>query len=180
MGTEADGVRTMAARANHGGRPIAAEADVAVALDEDEGLKPIPDRSMTELTAHRTLALRHALGERPDIALIAALHALCLRVFYHYARASCLELDLRSAGFNAKAPGLADSALAVAFDARHAAWKDALPKEPTDLWDALVAFETTHAQALFAHCGSLPVNWETLPKKVVGGAGVCRTILSSI
>ncbi|TIW30118.1 MAG: DNA-binding protein, partial [Mesorhizobium sp.] len=30
--------------------------------DEDEGLSPISDRLMTELTAHRTLGLRHALG----------------------------------------------------------------------------------------------------------------------
>ncbi len=41
--------------------------------DEDEGLRPIPDRLLTELTAHRTLALRHALGERPNVAFLAAL-----------------------------------------------------------------------------------------------------------
>jgi ParB family transcriptional regulator, chromosome partitioning protein len=50
--------------------------------DEDEGLKPIPDRLMTELTAHRTLALRHELGEQPDVAFLAALHALCVKVFF--------------------------------------------------------------------------------------------------
>ena len=90
--------------------------------EEDDGIKPIPDRLMTELTAHRTLALRHALGEHPDIAFLAALHALCLKVFYRYAQDTCLELDLKSVGFSAQAPGLADSALAVAFDARHQAW----------------------------------------------------------
>jgi len=50
--------------------------------DEDEGLTPISDRLMTELTAHRTLALRHALGERPDVAFLAALHALSITLFY--------------------------------------------------------------------------------------------------
>jgi ParB family transcriptional regulator, chromosome partitioning protein len=39
--------------------------------DEDESLKPIPDRLMTELTVYRTLALRQALGEQPDIAFLA-------------------------------------------------------------------------------------------------------------
>lgn len=60
-------------------------------------MKPIPDRLMTELTAHRTLALRHALGEQPDVGFLAALHALCIKVFYRYAVDTCLELDLTSA-----------------------------------------------------------------------------------
>ena len=126
--------------------------------DDDEGLKPIPDRLVSELTAHRTLALRHALGQRPEIAFLAALHALCLRVFYRYAQDSCLELDLKSVGFAAQAPGLADSALAAAYDARHTEWAQRLPKEPTDLWDALGQFDGDTRLALFAHCVSLSVN----------------------
>jgi len=45
--------------------------------DEEQGIKPIPDRLMTELTAYRTLALRDALAQDPDVAFLAALHALC-------------------------------------------------------------------------------------------------------
>ena len=126
--------------------------------DEDEGLKPIPDRLVSELTAHRTLALRHALGQRPEIAFLAALHALCLRVFYRYAQDSCLELDLKSVGFAAQAPGLADSALAAAHDARHTEWAQTLPKEPGDLWDVLGQCDGVMRHALFAHCVSLSVN----------------------
>ena len=140
------------AGAAEGGAPPAGEPE------EDDGIKPIPDRLMTELTAHRTLALRHALGENPHVAFVAALHALCLRVFYRYAQDTCLELDVKSAGFGAQAPGLADSALAVAFDARHQAWLSSLPKEPADLWDGLMSFDTDSRQALFAHCVSLSVN----------------------
>ena len=113
---------------------------------------------MTELTAHRTLALRHALGQNPDIAFVATLHALCLQIFYRYPQDTCLELDLKSAGFGAQAPGLADSALAVEFDRRHRAWTKALPKEPTELWEALFAIDSDSRQALFAHCVSLSVN----------------------
>jgi hypothetical protein len=36
--------------------------------EEGEGLKLIPDRLMTELTAYRTLAWRHALSEHWDVA----------------------------------------------------------------------------------------------------------------
>jgi ParB family transcriptional regulator, chromosome partitioning protein len=126
--------------------------------DEDEGLKPIPDRLMTELTAYRTLALRQALGEQPDVAFLAALHALCIRVFYRYAADTCLELDLKSVGFGAQAPGLNDTALAVSLERRHQAWVNALPKEPAEVWDALIAFDRDSREALFAHCISLSVN----------------------
>jgi len=131
--------------------------------DEDEGLKPLPDRLMTELTAHRTLALRHALGEQPDIAFLAALHALCVKTFYRYAIDTCLELDVKSVGFAAQAPGLNNTALAAALDRRHQAWAASLPKEPTDLWDALTAFDIDSREALFAHCVSLSVNATSEP-----------------
>ena len=124
----------------------------------DEGLKPISDRLMTELTAHRTLALRHALGGNPQIAFIAALHALTLKVFYRYGTESCIEIDLKSVGFGAQAPGIGDTKLAEAFDKRHRDWAEAMPKEPEDLWDALVAFDGDRQASLFAHCISLSVN----------------------
>jgi ParB family chromosome partitioning protein len=127
-------------------------------LEEDEGLKPLPDRLMTELTAHRTLALRHALGEQSDVALLAALHALCVKAFYRYSLDSCLEIDLKSVGFGAQAPGLNDTALAASFHRRHQAWMAALPDEPTQLWEALTAFDAGSRHALFAHCVSLSVN----------------------
>jgi len=49
-----------------GGQPLGA------GLPEDEAdgaLKPLPERLVQELTAHRTLALREALGRSPDVAL---------------------------------------------------------------------------------------------------------------
>ena len=137
--------------------------------EEDEGLRPIPDRLLTELTAHRTLALRHALGDRPEVAYLAALHALALGVFYTYRSDTCLELDLKSVQFGSQAPGLNDTPLARAFDARHQAWRSALPKEPGDLWGALETFDADNREKLFAHCVSLSVNavheaWNRRPR----------------
>jgi ParB family chromosome partitioning protein len=150
--------RAVAARVETGADTITAEPGAAAEPAEDEGLKPIPDRVLTELTAHRTLALRYVLGEHPDIAFTAGLHALCLKVFYRYGQDSCLELDLKSTSFAAQAPGLADTPLATSFDARHQAWIASLPKEPTELWDTLTAFDIYRQRALFAHCISLSVN----------------------
>ena len=125
---------------------------------EDDGIKPLPDRLVAELTAHRTLALRNALADDPDLAFRAALHAMCLKLFYRYAPDTCLEIDAKSVGFSAQAPGLTESASAQAIDARHDGWAAQLPKASGDLWDALAAFDAEGRNALFAHCVGLTVN----------------------
>ncbi len=87
--------------------------------EEDDGLKPLSERLVTELTAHRTLALRDALANDPGTAFTAVLHALCLSAFYRFSSGSCLEISAKSASFSTQAPGLADSASAKAIEARH-------------------------------------------------------------
>jgi ParB family chromosome partitioning protein len=124
---------------------------------------------MTELTSHRTLGVRHALGERPDVAFIAALHVLTLKTFYHYGSDSCLELDVKSVSFGAQAPGLNDSPSAEAIRGRHETWAKALPKESADLWDALQEWDGDSQAGLFAHIVSLSVNavyepWNRRPR----------------
>jgi ParB family chromosome partitioning protein len=51
-----------------GGEPEASPAEPQEEPEDDEVLKPIPDRLMTELTACRTLALRDAVAQNPDVA----------------------------------------------------------------------------------------------------------------
>ena len=126
--------------------------------DEDDGIKPLSDRLVTELTAHRTLALRDALAGDPHIAFVAALHVLTLKLFYRYGLNSCIEIDPRSAAFSAQAPGLADTPSAQAIEARSENWAKHLPKAPEDLWDVLIDFDSDSRQALFAHCVSLTLN----------------------
>lgn len=113
---------------------------------------------LTELTAHRTLALRDALAADPQVAHLAALHALCLRLFYRYGLDSCLEIEPKSALFSAQAPGLADTASARAIEARHARWQAQMPQEPGELWPVLAGFDADSREALFAHCVGLTVN----------------------
>jgi ParB family chromosome partitioning protein len=141
-----------------GSASITADAGLAPELEEDEGLKPLSDRLVSELTAYRTVALRQALSERPDIAYLAVLHALTLRVFYHYAQDSCLELDLKSVSFPAQVPGLTDSKPAQQLRDVHDTWEALLPKEPEALWDTLVSWDKDSRQALFAFVVAHGVN----------------------
>ena len=126
--------------------------------EEEDGIKPLPDRLLTELTAHRTLALRNAIGEQPEVAFLAALHALCLQLFYGYGLNSCLDLDVKSVTFNAQAAGLNDSAVAGTLTDRHQFWLASIPKHPEDLWAALSRLDLPSQQLLFAHCVGLSVN----------------------
>jgi ParB family chromosome partitioning protein len=126
--------------------------------EEDEGMRPLSDRLLTELTAFRTLALRDAVGNDPSIAYLAVLHNLCLRLFYRYGLDSCLDIEAKSVIFGNQAPGLADTALAARVDERHRNWAEQLPQDSGALWAALQTFDTDSREALFAHCVSLTVN----------------------
>lgn len=127
--------------------------------DDEDAARPLPDRLIIELTAHRTLALRDALAESPAITFQAVLHNFVLTAFYRFASAgSCLEIGLRTPTFPTQAPGLRESASAKAVEARHESWKARLPKDEKDLWDALTALDGTAQASLFAHCASFAVN----------------------
>ncbi|MEK9285295.1 ParB/RepB/Spo0J family partition protein [Bradyrhizobium sp. ISRA442] len=127
--------------------------------EEEDPARPLPDRLITELTAHRTLALRDALAENPAIAFQAVLHNFVLTAFYRFAPSgSCLEIGLRTPTFPTQAPGLRESASAKAVEARHESWKARLPRGEDDLWDALTALDGAAQASLFAHCASFAVN----------------------
>jgi ParB family chromosome partitioning protein len=118
--------------------------------DDEDGIRPLPDRLLMELTAHRTLALRDALASNADVAF--------LQIFYGDDADTCLEIKTMSPSFPRQAPGLNDAAPARSIDARHAAWTRRLPREACELWHALTGCDPDTRKALFAHCVSLSVN----------------------
>ena len=148
-GLEADAANfNGAAEAEGGAAPAAADEDDDTAL---------PDRLMMELTAYHSLALRDALANNPGIAFLAMLHAMTLRLFYHYTSDTCLQIEATDS-LVSPFPGLADFAASTAIAARHRAWEEALPEKPEELWAALQSFDTENREALFAHCAGLTVN----------------------
>jgi ParB family transcriptional regulator, chromosome partitioning protein len=73
--------------------------------DDEDAARPLPDRLITELPAHRTLALRDALAENPAITFQAVLHNFVLTAFYRFASSgSCLEVVLRTPAFPSPGP----------------------------------------------------------------------------
>jgi ParB family chromosome partitioning protein len=161
-----------------GGAPASAEPEPP---EEDDTIRPLSDRLVTELTAHRTLALRDSLANDAQVAFQAVLHALCLGAFYRHASGTCLEITAKNSGFSAQAPGLAETASAKSIDARHEQWAKRLPEAPADLWDTLTAFDSDSQAALFAHCASLTGNvvkepWSRRPDALAHGDQLARAV----
>lgn len=126
--------------------------------DEDSGA-PLSERLVLDLTAHRTLALRDALGASPTVALSAVVHSLALFAFYPpYDRASCLEIKGVSAYLDGHAPGIDESRAGRSIAERHERWAVRLPKEAPDLWPFVQELAATDLLDLLAHCASLTVN----------------------
>jgi Predicted transcriptional regulators len=136
------------------------EADEA---EEEEPGKPISDSLIRDLSAHRTLALRVALGERPDLAMVALIHTLTAQLFYSYAEAGCLEVRPTATPLGSHADGIEDTPLAARASEQHEAWAERMPRDVADLWGFIVGLDDERRLALLAHCASRTVNALRLP-----------------
>ncbi|VDC33827.1 ParB N-terminal domain-containing protein [Pseudogemmobacter humi] len=128
--------------------------------DEADAIKPLPERLVIELTAHRTLALRDAVANNPRIAMTALLHRLVLDCFGIRSAGHALQARVQDVHLLVQAPDLVDSLPAQAIDERHAAWRADIPLDEQDnqLWGWLHALDEASRQALLAHCLSFGVN----------------------
>jgi ParB family chromosome partitioning protein len=140
--------------------------------DDGDAIRPLSDRLLGELTAHRTLALRDAVASQPHVAMSLLLHRLCLDTFFHGTQGVCLEASVRQVYFPIQAKDLKDSLSAKSVAERHEAWKQELPEGEGPLWDWIVALDDASRQALLAHCVSFGVN--ALHQKIdrYGGSGI--------
>lgn len=136
-----------------GGQPAESDDD-----DEDDGIKPLPERLIVELTAYRTLALRNAVAENPHIAMTALLHKLVSDNFMTRMYTGAMEAGVKHIFFPVQDEALKDSPSARAVQERHDAWAADIPKDDDALWDWLAALDDASRMALLAHCVSYGVN----------------------
>jgi ParB family chromosome partitioning protein len=133
------------------------------ATGEEDDDRPLSDSLVRDLTAHRTLGLRLNLSEQPEVALVAATHALAAQIFYigadaHVAGIQPIKMDLA-----AHADGIEDTAAGKVWRDRHDNWARQMPREVTSLWTFVAELDHDSRMALFAHCVSLTVNAVKLP-----------------
>ena len=136
-----------------GGQPSDVEED-----EDDGGIKPLPERLVIELTAHRTVALQEALANNPHVAMTALLHRMVMERYHYSAPTGCLEVSVRHRYLSSQGSDLADSLSAKAIGERFDGWKADLPSDEAALWDWIAALDEASRIALLAHCVSYGVN----------------------
>ena len=151
-----------------GGQPAEPEED------EDDSLKPLPERLVIELTAHRTVALRNAVAENPRVAMTMLLHKLVSDTFRHTAPTGCLEANVRHIFFPAQSDELKESDSARAVNERHERWGDHVPADDQALWDWLADLDDGTRMDLLALCVSYGVNALFERPNPYSGSGVSR------
>nr|WP_047167753.1 ParB/RepB/Spo0J family partition protein [Sphingomonas sp. Y57] len=151
-----------------GGKPAEPEDD------EEDGIKPLPERLVIELTAHRTLALRNALAEHPHVAMTMLLHKLLSDTFIHTNPSGCLEANVRHTFFSAQSEELKDSPSAQAVNDRHERWGDHIPADDQALWAWLTDLDDGTRLELLALCVSYGVNALFERPNPYSGSGVSQ------
>ena len=149
-------------------RDVGVEGDTTVPdveAEEEDGIKPLPDRLLTELTAWRTLALRDAFASNPHIALTEFLHTLVRDVYWQTPGADCLEAYVREISLPVHSPDMPGSVPAHALRQRNEGWKHDLPENEDALWRWIDGLDDASRMALLAHCLSFGVNalYERMP-----------------
>ena len=169
-GTAPDGDGVQRATISLGGASTEAEDED----DEVETIRPLPDRLVSELTAHRTLALRDAVALSPHVAMTALLHRLVTDTFLPHSTRGCIEAQVREVHFPAQAEDLRDSVSARSVAERHERWGDHIPADDAALWDWLADLDDGSRMELLAHCVSFGVNALYEKPNPYGGMGVSQ------
>ncbi|MDX0190343.1 chromosome partitioning protein ParB [Sinorhizobium meliloti] len=129
--------------------------EVEAAGDEDEDGEGLPSASgaakpkapsishsaalIEDLTAHKTAALRIELANNPDVALVAVVHAMLLRVAYPYdSEQSALQLSLTHERLEPSMKDAESCRGLSAFNDLAENYGHHLPGNPADLFDWLL------------------------------------------
>ncbi len=112
---------------------------------------------LVDLSAHRTAALHEELAGQPDVALLALLHTLVLRIFYGSTSELCVDMRPAIVDLKSLADTVTGSPAASAMAERQRHWREELP-EAKQLWEWLVAQSDETRSDLLAYCVAATVN----------------------
>lgn len=122
----------------------------------DEAAKPgISEKLAKRLSAHRTAALQAEVARHPQVALVAVVHRLALRVVLDSYGSGGSPVDIIATpqdGLALHAPDIGDSPAATGMGKVRAAWAARLPKEPKALFAELLALPQSELLSLLAVC----------------------------
>lgn len=146
------------------------------ATPAEETERPLSERLVTQLTAHRTAALQALIAQSPRIALVSLLHALVPQIFmppedrYRYSAAAKVSLT-NNRGLGRDASGDLESSRAwLSLDQSIGHWQAELPGEDEDLFAWLQNLSPTKQLELLAVCVAHSINTVELSEVAAGHA----------
>ncbi len=119
----------------------------------------ISEKLARRLSAHRTAALQAEVTRHPQVALVAVVHRLALRVVCDAYGAGDPAVNISASpqdGLDAHAPDMAQSPAATAMREVRQAWAERLPKEPDTLFALLMTLP--QEELLLAVCVAATVS----------------------
>ncbi|VTU31690.1 Nucleoid occlusion protein [Variovorax sp. SRS16] len=148
--------------------------------DADESAKPgISEKLAKRLSAHRTAALQAEVARHPQVALVAMVHRLALRVVFDSYGSGSSPIDIIATpqdGLAQHAPDLADSPAAVGMGKVSEAWAARLPKDPKALFAELLALPQGELLSLLAVCVASTVSVLASREDEVPAAGLAKAV----
>jgi ParB family chromosome partitioning protein len=139
----------------------------------------ISEKLARRLSAHRTAALQFEVARHPQVALVALVQRLALRVLFdaYDMRASPVNINATSQrGLDAYAPEVAQSASVTSLHALHQTWRDRLPEEPDALFTVLLGLSQEELLALLAVCVASTVNAVTHEDGDIPAAALAQAV----
>jgi len=111
------------------------------------------------LTAQKTAALRMELAHKPEVALVAVVHAMLLNVSYKgQGNSSALQIGVGHERIEGKFKVAGECGAAEQFADLVDQWADHLPGNPADLWEWCLAKSTSELMTLLAFAAAHSVN----------------------
>lgn len=127
--------------------------------DEGEAQQPtapgISEKLARRLSAHRTAALQAELARHPQVALVAVVHRLALRVVVDRFSSGDSPINISASpqdGLDAFAPDVAQSPALIGLREMRQAWAARLPSDPDALFAELLALPQQEVLSLLAVC----------------------------
>ena len=150
--------------------------------DEGEAQQPtapgISEKLARRLSAHRTAALQAELARHPQVALVAVVHRLALRVVVDSFGSGDSPINISASpqdGLDAFAPDVAQSPALTGLREVRQAWAVRLPSDPDALFAELLALPQQEVLSLLAVCvattvGAVTPRENTLPATALAQA----------
>jgi ParB family chromosome partitioning protein len=139
----------------------------------------ISEKLARRLSAHRTAALQAEVARHPQVALVAVVHRLALRVVVDGYRSDDSPINISASpqdGLDTFAPDIAQSPALIGLREVRQAWAARLPSDPDALFAELLALPQQELLSLLAVCVATTVGAVTPREDTLLATALARAV----